>query len=320
MGRRSVSYHDWESLSVDRDHQNYWPPSPLREPFHSLFKVAPNQALRLVAELSNHAITAWRQLHRLDPERPGTPVPLKINFPWGSQQFWGEDREYLWHRGMWVPKAVACAYMALEDWAFQELERERPLDGLIQQIVAGNECIAVLGVAVAIALQAQQTAEAVFPLVTSQRLLAADHNRMLQDFTSSSANLMGFTHKSELPHVEAIKAANARPVRKKELSWLLSVFFLQGGKDLSDRTRQAVLNFTQDLPFQLEEHRNIKEASEYLTQQVSRGCARDAFTVPLEISAFVMQRCWRYQAERHAQPLDETLSCRGWPYRSLRRW
>lgn len=167
------------------------------------------------AELSNHAITAWRQLHRLDPERPGTPVPLKINFPGGSQQFWGGDRKYLWHRGMWASKALACAYMALEDWAFQELKRERPLDELIEQIVAGNECMAVLGVAVAIALQAQRTAEAVFPLVTSQRLLAADHNRMLQDFTSSSANLMGFTHKSELPHVEAIKAADAGPCERR---------------------------------------------------------------------------------------------------------
>jgi hypothetical protein len=269
IGLDSVSSQDWESLSVDRDHQNYWPPSPLREPFHSLFKVAPDQALRLVVELSNHAMTAWRQLHRLDPERPGTPVPLKINFPWGSQQFWGGDREYLWHRGMQAPPVVACAYMALEDWAFQELERERPLDRLIQHIVAGNECIAVLGIAVAIALQAQQTDEAVFPLVTSQRLLAADHNRMLQDFASSSANLVGFRDKSELPHVEAIKAANARPVRKKELSWLISVFFLQGAKDLSDRTKQAVLNFTQELPFQLEEHRNIKEALEYLTQQAN---------------------------------------------------
>ena len=159
--------------------------------------------------------------------------------------------------------------MALEDWAFQELERKRPLDGLIQQIVAGNECIAVLGIAIAIALQAQQTAEAVFPLVTSHRLLAADHNRMLQDLTSSSANLMGFSDKSELPHMEAIKAANARPVRKNELRWLLSVFFLQGGKDLSDRTRQAVLNFTQELPFQLEERQNIKEAREYLAQQAN---------------------------------------------------
>jgi hypothetical protein len=39
---------------------------------------------------------------------------------------------------MCAPEAVTCAYMALEDWAFQELERERPLDGLVQQIVAGS--------------------------------------------------------------------------------------------------------------------------------------------------------------------------------------
>jgi hypothetical protein len=263
----SVSHHDRQSLSVDNDHQNYWPPSPLREPFHSLLKFAPDHAFRLVAELSNHAITAWQQLHRLDPERPGTPVPLKIDFPWGTQQFWGGDREYLWYRGMWAPPVVACAYIALEDWAFQELERGRPLDGLIQHIVAGNECIAVLAIAVAIALQAQQTVEAVFPLVTSQRLLAADHNRMIQDRTGSSARLIGFQDKSDLPHAEAVKAANGRPVRKTELRWLLSMFFLQGGKDLSNRTAQAVRNFTQELPFQPEEFRNVEEAQEYLTQQ-----------------------------------------------------
>ena len=264
-----VSHHDWESLSLDSDHQNYWPPSPLREPFHSLFQVAPDQALRLIAELSNHAVTAWRQLHCLDPERAGTPVPLKIKFAWGSQQFWGGDREYLWCRGMHGPSVLASAYMALDDWAFQELERKRPLYELIQHIVAGNECIAVLGVAAAIALQAQQTSEAVFPLVTSQRLLSADHNRMLQDLSRSRDNLIGFRHKSELAHVEAIKAANARPVRKTELRWLISVFFLRGGKELSDRTKQAVLNFIEDLPFQLEEDRNTQDACEYLTHQAN---------------------------------------------------
>jgi hypothetical protein len=262
------SYHDWEALAVDRDHQNYLPPSPLREPFHSLFKVNPGQALRLVGELSNHAITAWRQLHRLDRAHLGTPVPLTIDFPWGSQQFWGGDREYLWHRGYCAPKALACAYMALEDWAFQELERERPLAGLIQQIVAGNECIAVLGIAAALALHTEQITEAVFPLVTSQRLLAADHDRMAQDFTSASANLMGFRHKSELPHVEAIRAANARPVRKKELSRLVSVFILQGGT-IAERTRQAILGFAQNLPFQLEEHREVEDARVRLAQQAN---------------------------------------------------
>ena len=45
------------------------------------------------------------------------------------------------------------------------------------------------------------------------------------------------------------------------------MFFLQGGKDLSNRTAQAVRNFTQELPFQPEEFRNVEEAQEYLTQQ-----------------------------------------------------
>jgi hypothetical protein len=94
----SVSHHDWQSLSVDSDQQNYWPPSPLREPFRSLFKFAPDQALRLVAELSKHAMTAWRQLHRLDPERAGTPLPLKINFP-GASRSSGEETENIFGLG-----------------------------------------------------------------------------------------------------------------------------------------------------------------------------------------------------------------------------
>jgi hypothetical protein len=217
--------------------------------------------------LSNHAITAWRQLHRLDHDHRGTPVPLQIIFPWGKQQFWGGDGQYLWHRGMWAPNAVACAYMALEDWAFAELERGRALDELVKQIVTGSECIAILGIVVALALHAEEPSEAVFPLATSQRLLAADQNRMRQDFTSSTTNLMGFRHKSELPHVEAIKAANARPVRRKQLSWLVPLYFLSGDRELADRTKAAILNFPNELPYQLEEHRNIAAARENLTQQ-----------------------------------------------------
>ena len=58
----SLDTHDWDKLSLD-DHI-FFPPSPIREPFHSLFQAAPKDGLRLVRELCNHAITAWRQLHR----------------------------------------------------------------------------------------------------------------------------------------------------------------------------------------------------------------------------------------------------------------
>lgn len=265
LGIHSFDHHDWEALAIEDGLGTYFPPSPLREPFHSLFASAPDQALRLLAELSNHAITAWQQLHRLASDTPGTPVPLEIEFPWGKQQFWGGDREYLWFRGMWAPQPIACGYLALEEWALGELERGRPVDELIQQIVSGNQCIAVLGIAIAVALQAEAVSDAVFPIVTSQRLLAADRNRMLQDYRSSAAGLIGFSGKGDLNHVEAVTRVNARPVRRRELRWLLSLYFLNG--NFQERATAAVLDFVNALPFQIEQHRTIPEAQEHLRQQ-----------------------------------------------------
>jgi len=259
------SHHHWKELSIHDDFQSFWPPSPLREPFHSLFQSSPDEALRLLRELCNHAMTAWRQLHRYSRDH-GTPIPLELTFPWGTQRFWGTDREYLWFRSMWAPKAIACGFMALEEWCFAELEHSRPVDELIQQIIEGNECIAILGVASMLALHTETVSEATLPLVTSQRLLAADHKRMVQDLTSSTANLIGFTHRTDKPHIEAVKAANARSVRKTQLSWIVPKFIF-ATESIRDRARDAILNFKNALPFQYEEHRNIPEAREDLTAQ-----------------------------------------------------
>jgi len=260
------SYHDWERLSIHDDHRSFWPPSPLREPFHSLFQSSPDEALRLLRELCNHAMTAWRQLHRHSRDRGGTPIPLELTFPWGTQRFWGTDREYLWFRSICAPKAIGCGFMALEEWCFAELSRGRPVDELIQQIVEGNECIAVLGIASMLALHTETVSEATLPLFTSQRLLAAEYNRMVQDFSSSTANLIGFTHRTDKPHIEAIQAANVRSVRKTQLSWMVPRFIFATGP-IRDRAREAILNFKNNLPFQYEEHRNIPEAREHLTAQ-----------------------------------------------------
>ncbi len=259
------SYHDWERLSIHDDHRNFWPPSPLREPFHSLFQSSPDHALRLLRDLCNHAMTAWRQLHHHSHDRRGTPIPLELTFPWGSQKFWGTDREYLWFRSMWAPKAIGCAFMALEEWCFAELEQNRIIDELIQQIIEGNECIAILGIASMLALHTERVSDTTMPLFTSQRLLAADHNRMAQDL-SSTTNLIGFTSSTDKPHIEAIQAANARAVRKTELSWMVPRFVF-ATEPLRDQAREAILNFKNDLPYQYEEHRDIQEAREHLTTQ-----------------------------------------------------
>jgi hypothetical protein len=247
LGHQRFSYHDWSRLSMEHDTHNFWPASPLREPFRSLFKSAPQEAIKLLDGLCNHAITAWRQLHRhIRDSRPGTPLPLVIEFPWGRQEFWGGDREFIWYRGMGGPNPIECGFMALEAWCFSELEGGRPDDELIRQIVEGNQCIAILGVAALLALHTSRLSETVYPLVTAQRLLSADHYRMVQDLTASMATLMGFTKNSDLPHIEAIKSANARPVRQQQLSWLLPTYVL--GTEFGARTRAAILTF-KDITF-----------------------------------------------------------------------
>lgn len=261
------SHHDWEKLSLRGGMQNFWPASPLREPFHSLFKSAPSDALRLFRELCNHAMTSWKQLHSYSRHQKLTPLPFTLKFPWGTQEFWGSDREYLWFRSNFAPKVIASGFMALEAWCFDELERGRAVDDLIKQIVEGNECIAVLGVAGVLALQTQTVSQTTLPLVTSQRLLAADFERMRHDL-SPTAKLIGFNHSVDKPHIEAVQISNARSIRSMQLSSMVPNFMFATGP-LEEQARESILNFKNDLPYQFEEERIIPKAKEHLSAQAS---------------------------------------------------
>ncbi len=258
----SFSYHDWEHLSLDDSLQNFWPPSPLREPFHSLFKTSPTHAISLFNALCNHAITAWRQLHRHIHDSPGKPIPLEIQFPWGIQQFWGGDREYLWYRR--APKEITSGFMALEDWCFAELERGRTVDELIYQIVEGNQCIGILAIVSLLALHTDRVSETVFSIIKTQRLWFADLNRMRQSLSDSHASLIGF-EPHEMPHIEAVRAINARAARKETIRGLAQRYVLD--QSFGERTRAAILAFQDDLPYQIEEHREIQAAHDHLLKQ-----------------------------------------------------
>lgn len=259
-----VSYSDWEQLSIHDDHRSFWPPSPLREPFASLFRQSPQNALNLLRELCNHAIAAWRQLHRLDHESRGTPLPLELSFPWGQQTFWGGEREYLWCRSTWAPKAIGCGFLALEEWCLGEIERGIPVDDLIQQIVAGNDCIAILGTAAMLALHTGTVSATTLPLFTSQRLLMADDQRFADDL--SPCNLMGFTRASDQSHYDALRIANERLVRKRKIRWMLPRFVF-AADPLGSQTSSALKAFAECLPYQYEEDREDPGVQHYLMEQ-----------------------------------------------------
>jgi hypothetical protein len=155
--------------------------------------------------------------------------------------------------------------LALEEWCFAELERGRPVDELIRQIIESNECIAILGVAVALALHTQGVSEVTLALVATQRLWAADYNRLAQDLHADMTARIGFDRGEEV-HFQAVRAANAREVRSKQLSWLVPLF-LFGSDQFAERTRAAILDFKNQLPFEYEEQRDVQAVREHFTEQ-----------------------------------------------------
>lgn len=254
-----ISSHDWRSLSIDDQH-GFFPSAPTREPFASLFSHAPGEARRLVRQLANHAITAWRQLHIHDYQQRSTPIALALDFPWGQQTFWGGAQQYVWSRGTWGSHVVGTGFMTLEEWAFKEVERGRLVDDVIHDVLEGHEGVAALGVAVALTLENKHCSPTTLPLLTSQRLWKWDLERYVAD-RSRSDNLIGF-RPDERRHYDAVIESNKRPCRSSEIRWLASVCVLGGG-ELGELASAAILRFTEDLPFEYVEHHENPAAIEH---------------------------------------------------------
>jgi hypothetical protein len=161
---------EWDRLSLEEGGAEFFPPSPAREPFKTIFDKAPKEALRLTRKLCNHAMKSWLQLNRRDYQFGRTPLPLTIDFPWGKQTFWGNTRVYGFYRGIHGPHVLDSALMALEQWAFSELTKARGADEIIREMVDGNECCAVLGIALGIAVQASRVSDVSLALVGTAHL------------------------------------------------------------------------------------------------------------------------------------------------------
>lgn len=249
----SFSHHDWDRLSIGGDHQGFFPASPLREPFHSLLTRDPATALALIRDVTNHATTAWRQLHR-HCHGSATPLPLVVPFPWGNQEFWGDDRHYFWFRGHRGPQVVECALMTLERWAIAQLDAGRPLDEVLQQLLDGHTSIGVLGIAVHLALRAKHVSPTTLALLRSPRLWRLDLQRQVQEHQLQSAGLIGFNNSSaDAAHRQAVIDNNQMKSRGLELRNLVPFFVLGGDATMRDACRAALDDFPNRLEFAYEE-------------------------------------------------------------------
>jgi hypothetical protein len=262
---QDFSSHDWQKLAIFSPQNCFFPASPLREPFAALFQNAPHEAQRLVRDLTNHAITAWCQLFELDWERRSTPIPLVLDFPWGQQSFWGDTSVYQWFRGYQAPDAVESGLMALENWAFSEVEKGRDVDEVISDVVVGHQSCAILGIAVALAFNSNHVSPTTLTLVTSQHLWQWDFYRFAQN--GSQVNQMGFHRESDLKHAEAVRASNDRNIRRLDLRCFSTLFVLNSDEELRILAQTAIQSFPDRLPFEFEEERQDETHIKWLTQR-----------------------------------------------------
>jgi len=245
-----IHSQDWQDLSINDEHA-YFPSAPTREPFRSLFLNAPDAARNLVRELANHAVKAFRQLHRLDYRDRGTPIPLTLEFPWGRQIFWGGGQQYLWSRGTWGSSVVASGLMALERWAFECAEAGGDVDQVLRDVVEGHTTNAVLSIVCAISLERKHCSDASFPVMTSQRVWHWDVKRSVNEM-GMSPNLIGFEDRDH--HFEAVIAGNSRACRRDDVRSLASLAVIRRG-DFGRRVGSAIVAFADQLPVDLAEER-----------------------------------------------------------------
>ena len=113
-----------------------------------------------------------------------------------------------------------------------------------------------------------RVSDAIFPLVTCQRLLAADRERFAHDLSGSASLLIGFQPKRDRAHIAAIRVAQARPARRRTLTHLISGTIVAGGP-YQARIREAVAGFPEKLAFAYEEQRGSDDIRESLAREAA---------------------------------------------------
>lgn len=252
-----------------KDSHLFFPASHLRPPFLALLRHAPEEGLRLINGLCNHAMGVWR--HILESERSGTPLPLKLTFDWGEKQFWGHAREYTWYRAIGPgPYPIESALMALEVWLEEQIADGKDPITLFRQVLESNDCVGAIGACVAVATAyPKKCLEAALPFVTSPALCSWDIRRRVKDTGSGMANLIGSP--SDRPFLVDVAKRNQLPHRGIMLRDLLGHYVLLPDGELRTEFLLRMERVgEEDLPFDFLEQKGNSKVAEDLRDFLTR--------------------------------------------------
>ena len=217
---------------------DFMPVSPGQGPFFSVLEESPQEGLRLVRGIVEHA-TQWER-ERCAEDGQSFPT-LTIPFPDGAKCFEGHFGVYQWARGGTGALVAACALMALEAWAHRQIEAGRAPEEVLHDVLGpSGSSVAFVCVAVDIVLSHWRLMKNIaWPMLAVPELLQYDHMRCTQDRTGLGRF---FAPEREAEHWP-IKSADllARPSRGVELIDKTGDFALHGPAEIQALLRPALV-------------------------------------------------------------------------------
>jgi energy-coupling factor transporter ATP-binding protein EcfA2 len=192
----------------------YFPASPNQGPMLDLLTHAPEEGLRVVRELIDHAVK-----HYAGDRDPGENKII-LKFPEGERTFpWLNC--YNWSRGGGHSSIATSTLMALEAWGHKRIENEDAPESVLADILgSGTVPTAFLLVAVDLLISHwPKTQSAAVPFLASPELLSIDLERYVHDLSP---------HLDPSPKepigISSIKSLQNRPSRRTKLDELISVY------------------------------------------------------------------------------------------------
>ncbi|MEH2250004.1 hypothetical protein [Nostoc sp.] len=228
------------------DYNAFSPPSYIHGPFLYILNKHENEGLRLIQTLINSAVIKWRE-----SKQGLTPLPVIINLPSRTKEFWGDEEVYCWYRDTVVTSyPIISALMALEVWMERQIEAGRSPEELFEKVLQESDCVAVLGICVSMTLAyPNKCLKAALSIITSPNVWQMDIFRLAHE----SSNLSRFPWEREKLVHKIIEEHNQKPHRQLDIRNLSYYYLFSDDNSLSIPFQESVSKFTDNLPLKYKE-------------------------------------------------------------------
>ncbi|CAN7636993.1 ATP-binding protein [Mesorhizobium amorphae] len=215
----------------------FMPASPGRGPFLEILEQAPDEGLRLVRRIVEHA-SDW---HRRQYAKQRVPFPrIVIAFPEGSKSFEGDASVYGWSRTPVPSDMTTSALMALEAWGHGRVEAGVAPSQVLDDVLGpDSSSLAFLAVAVDLVLSHWSIfRDVAWPLAAAPEVLRLDEHRHVRDITGVDR----FLPSEREPATAKVKRADldARPSRRTRLLMGFPYYVFDAKPELTEALRKSL--------------------------------------------------------------------------------